>query len=351
VFQAAAARLGLLALPLLCSSLACFGADRSKVTIMTRNVDAGTDMGYIFAGTDEASYAKGLAATWAELQSSHFQERARAFAEEVEATQPDLIALQEVTLWRTGPMMQPPATEVLYDQLDLILTELGKRHLNYGVVAVQTELDAEAPVPTKRLDLRMTDRDVILANLDAPQSAFDLVNAQTHRYNATFAFGNPILGQLAVPCGWMAVDVTVNGSRFRFVNTHLQSTVAGVPEATNTQLAQVDELLAAIASAGMPVVIAGDFNSNAEPGPESTGAVLRIVGQGFADTWKAIHPRDAGYTWPLFGEDQNPDGRPNERIDLIFASTGLTPTAATLVGTRKPLASDHAGVVVKLRLP
>src|ERR1035437_9956071 len=65
------------------------------ITVMTRNMDAGTDLNYILA-------------------------RASRLADEIATHKPDLIALQEVTLWRTGPLLQPPATEVLYDQLDLL---------------------------------------------------------------------------------------------------------------------------------------------------------------------------------------------------------------------------------------
>src|ERR1019366_2949461 len=272
VSKAAAVRLGITALLLFGWCFTGFGADSSTatVTVMTRNVDAGTDLGYLFAGTDESSFVQGMAATLAEVQASNFQQRAARLAAEIGSAMPDLIALQEVTLWRTGVIMSPPATTILYDQLDMILAELGKRNLHYGVIAVQSELDAEAPVPSAYIDLRTTDRDVILANLDQPQSQFDLVNAQTHRYRAVFNFGNAMLGQIAVPCGWLAVDVTVNGSKFRFVNTHLQSTVAGIPQAQQIQVAQGNELLANLASAGMQVVLAGDFNSNSEIGPEYT---------------------------------------------------------------------------------
>ena len=296
-----------------------------------------------------------------ELQTSAFQARAAALAKEIATSLPDLIALQEVTLWRTGPIMQPPATTPLYDQLDMLLVELNKSNLHYGVVAVQAETDAEAPVPSMGIDLRTTeaDRDVILARLDLPQSQFDLVNAQTHRYRSVFSFGNPVLGQLTAPCGWLAVDVTLNGSKFRFVNTHLQTPIAGLPQAEQVQLSQADELLTSLLLTGLPVVLAGDFNSNAEIGPEHTGTAQKIVRAGYVDAWDSVHPSDPGYTWPLFGEDQNIGPTvPNERIDLIFAG-GLLPTwlgrnptiiSAERTGTTPFFASDHAGVVVKMRL-
>jgi hypothetical protein len=56
----------------------------------------------------------GITATLVELQASKFQQRAALLAAEIAANMPELIALQEVTLWWTGPIMQPPATNILY---------------------------------------------------------------------------------------------------------------------------------------------------------------------------------------------------------------------------------------------
>jgi endonuclease/exonuclease/phosphatase family metal-dependent hydrolase len=184
-----------------------------------------------------------------------------------------------------------------------------------------------------------------------------VLGAQSRQYAAVFTFGNPVLGQLSVPCGWIAVDVQAGGSQFRFVNTHLQAQIPGVPDAEQVQRAQGEELLANLSSAGIPIVLAGDFNANAEPGPEYTGTAQRIVEAGFTDAWKAAHPVDPGYTWPLFGEDQNSGPTmPNERIDLIFVSGAasiLNPAVVSAVrtGATPPFASDHAGVVVKVQLP
>lgn len=340
---------------LLC--LPAWAASPALVTVMTRNMDAGTDLNYILGATDQESFLQGAAATLAEINSSGFQLRAARLANEIGAQNPDLIALQEVTLWRSGALMQPPATDVLYDQLDLLLQELGKRKLHYGVVAIQTLVDAEAPVPTEGIDIRMTDRDVILARLDLPQAVFDVVNAQTHRYQAQFTFGSELLGQIAVPSGWLSVDVSYYGTKFRFAATHLQGTVAGLPQAQQAQEAQTDELMAALANADVPVVLAGDFNANAEPGPEHTASVQKILYAGFADAWRMMHPGDPGYTWPLFGEDQMTGLTiANERIDLIF-TRGLKPLgftramnvqSAERTGLTEPWASDHAGLVVKV---
>jgi len=322
-------------------------------------MDAGTDLGFLFAATDEASLVKGLAATLAEVKDSHIAKRAAYLAGEIAIQMPDLIALQEVTLWRTGPLLAPPATHVLFDQLDLLLAELAKRDLPYGIVATQTNVDAEAPVPTAGLDLRMTDRDVILARIDLPQSQFDLVNAQTNRYRSKFVFGSALLGQIVVPCGWMTVDANIRGTKFRFVNTHLQSPVSGVPDAGQVQIAQAKELIDALDGSNLPVILAGDFNANAEPGPDHTVVTEKLSAAGFADVWRLANPADPGYTWPLFGEDQQPASvSPFERIDLIYTrdprSSGPASTfqiiRADRTGAEQPWASDHAGVMVTLRL-
>src|ERR1019366_7789375 len=165
------------------------------ITVMTRKMDAGTDLNYILAATDQASLLAGAAATLAEVKASDIPARASRLADEIAAHNPDIVALQEVTLWRTGPLLQPPATEVLYDQLDLLMAELTRRKLHYGIVAVQSLLDAEAPAPAEGLDLRMTDRNVILARIDLPQSQFYITHAQTHRYRTIFQFGSPLLGE------------------------------------------------------------------------------------------------------------------------------------------------------------
>ncbi len=354
--KAAAARR--IAVIFLLAAAVSYCAAPITVTVMTRNMYFGAELDPILGATDMASFAQATAAVLDQVNKSAFADRAEKVADEIGAYRPDLVALQEVSLWRTGLLMAPPAADVLYDQLDLLLSALAKRKLHYGVVAMQHLLDAEAPVPTAGVDLRLTDRDVILANLDAPQSMFDLTNANTHRYQSTFSVGSPVLGQFTEPRGWMSVDVLAQGVKFRFVATHLESTYQGLPDGQKAQEAQADELLAALAAADVPVVVAGDFNSNAEPGPEHTASVQKFLSAGFADAWRAAHPGDPGLTWPVWSAATGTPATPLERIDLVFTrglkttffSRGLDVVDANRTGTETAdLASDHAGVVVKLR--
>ncbi|HEY2014901.1 MAG TPA: endonuclease/exonuclease/phosphatase family protein [Bryobacteraceae bacterium] len=342
----------------LSGSYLCFAKDPVLLKVMTRNMDAGTDFNLVLAATDAASFAAGAAATLDEVQASNIPARAARLADEIAAQRPDLIGLQEATLWRTGPFSAQPAgaATVLYDQLDLLMSELAKRQLHYAVVGVNHLSDIEVPVPTKNLNLRLTDRDAVLARSDVNQSKLDVYNVQTHRYQISLPLGlvSPPLAGNFVYQGFISAEVNVAGTVIQFFNTHLESLVPGNPLITVAQLAETKELLSSMDS-DKPIVVLGDFNANAEPGPDDSGTVEMILAAGFTDSWKSLNPTDPGFTWRLYGEDQDA-GKPVElfeRIDLIF-SRGLTPASVQRLSYGSfwgPYASDHVGVAATLQGP
>ena len=102
----------------------------------------------------------------------------------------------------------------------------------------------------------------------------------------------------------------------------------------------------------LPVILAGDFNSDAEHTGnwvDQTPTSDWIAAAGFADVWPTMHPGDPGLTWPLFFEDFLAPIPivPLERIDLIFVR-GLAVLDAQRTGTEAPFGSDHTGVVATL---
>jgi endonuclease/exonuclease/phosphatase family metal-dependent hydrolase len=330
---------------------AATGADAPSIKVMTRNMDAGTDLGYIFTATDPVSLALGVAATLQELKESKLDARAKMLADEIEAEMPDLVGLQEVTLFRKGALMKPPAREVLYDQLQSLMDELDKKGLHYAVVTTANLVDAELPAPTAGMDIRMTDRDVIIARSDLPASVFDVYNATTRRYKTIMQIPNDVTGPIPVLRGWMSVEVTINGIAARFYTTHLETLYPGPLNGPSraVQLAQAAELVADTATSANPVIIAGDFNANADPGIDFTETTRLIMSAGFLDAYRTMNINTPGLTWPLFGEDQfSGPTVPWERIDLIFGK-GLKVLSAKNVGTEPArnglYTSDHAGVV------
>jgi len=89
-----------------------------------------------------------VAAVYEGYFTRKFPERAMALAAEIEATQPDLIGLQEAILLRTqSPPNGPatPATNVTVDFVQILLDALAARGLNYEVVVQATNFDAELP--------------------------------------------------------------------------------------------------------------------------------------------------------------------------------------------------------------
>jgi endonuclease/exonuclease/phosphatase family metal-dependent hydrolase len=126
------------------------------------------------------------------------------------------------------------------------------------------------------------------------------------------------------------------------------------------QLAQANQLIHELRNSTVPVVIAGDFNSDAilgdgGPGPDNTATAALIQAAGYVDTW-TVAGSGRGSTWPLYLEDQYPPpfvvhSFPFERIDLIF-SQGLGVSSVEHVLAPGPaanhlpyFASDHAGVL------
>src|SRR5262249_51911907 len=160
----------------------------------TRNLYVGADLspvGAALASGNPSAIINAASSFWAGVLSTNFPERAEALADEVADAQPLLIGLQEVSLFRTGApdrfLGNPTrAGAVALDYLDILLAELGERGLHYAAVAVTQTVDAELTgfvAPGVLRDIRLTDRDVILARTDLPASQLRLSNIQT----ATFA--------------------------------------------------------------------------------------------------------------------------------------------------------------------
>ncbi len=314
------------------------GADRGKrvFKVMTQNMDSGTDLGFIF----QYGIPAGVEPTYLEVLASGIPARAARLADLIAAERPDLISLQEVTVWSTIPVLGGSAT-VVYDQLELLKAALKAHQLRYDVVAVNPLSNVVAPMSGTEL-LGLFDRDVVLARPE-----LDISDVQVHQYDNSFPFG-----PYTIVRGFIAADVNDGDKKFRFVGTHLESTYAVYDPTGGIQSLQAMELIQALEDTDLPVVIAGDFNSNAySTGPERTATVGLMLGAGFTDAWAAAHPDLPGLTWPLFLEDPtapNPAG-PYERIDLIF-TRGLEVRDVQRVGLAPPYASDHTGVTGTLKL-
>ena len=323
--------------------------DHRGLVVMTRNMDNGTDFGPIFAAQTQAQLVGAVTATYAEIQASNIPERAKGIAQEIRATRPDLVGLQEVFTYRVGPH-GVPATTVTYDALQSLLDALATLGLDYAPIAVLTNLDAQ--VPALLFDVRATDHDVLLARTDRHVSQLKIVGTQAQHFTTNAVFSFPVLGTLTIPRGFISVDGKKRGKAFRFLTTQLESFSSDV------QAAQASELLAGPAITERPLIFAGDFNADAQStNPLQNAAYQVLIGGGLMDAWTAKHPGNPGFTWPLHSEDPYGPATPHERLDLVLFREDARPVAVELVGnlptdlTPSGLwPSDHAGLVARFNL-
>ena len=324
--------------------------------VMTRNMDAGSDFGYILAAATDpnATQAELLGAitkTFLEMHMSNFTARADRIASEIQTAQPYLVGLQEVTTLRTGAYPGPAST-VVDDQLQSLLQSLQKRGLHYAALKIQKNADIEMPAFDESYNPIMvgfSDYDVVLMRTDLPTSQLKIEGVQGQHFDAILNF--PIAEQ-SIPFtrGWISVDAKLRGKNYRFVTTHLETFV------NEYQAAQAEELLYGPLNTYLPTILAGDLNSDANAPSFKNGPAFGILlNGGFSDIWRTLHPIDAGLTWPNFLEDTTaPDVTPFQRIDLIMTrGDGLQAESEQLIGTAPTngiWASDHAGVVATLKL-
>jgi hypothetical protein len=342
--------------------------DSQHITVMTRNLYLGADLtqtiAAIFSG-DHSAITDATTAAWASVVATNFPERAEVLADEIAHSQPHLVGLQEVSLYRTGlpdtfSDNPTPARRVRLDYLEILLQELNERGLHYAPVAVTKNFDVENPgytAPGVLQDIRLTDRDVILARTDLPASELKLSNVQTANFRSNASLPIGTTGQyVTILRGWGSVDVTSSGHKFRFINTHLEQE----GPFNQVQVAQGNEILSGPASTSLPVIMGGDFNSRADG--SGTPTYSKLIGDGigegrFDDAWSVTHPEELGNTFGHEPDLLNTTVNLTQRIDLVLFRGSLSAVDADVVGDelndRTPSGlwpSDHAGLMARIGL-
>jgi endonuclease/exonuclease/phosphatase family metal-dependent hydrolase len=254
----------------------------TDVKVMTRNIYLGADLTPAIEAKGVGAFTEATGEILRQVTANDFPVRAKGLAKEILEKEPDLVGLQEVAEWRTGPPglesllsgTPPKATTVRYDYLAELLKQLNKGKNRYRAAVVNPEFDFEAPadengvagdgpnnvIPNAEINARLTMRDVILAKVGD-----EVKTSRPTKGHFKSLFSEEISGaKVIVTRGWAAVDATVNGSTpFHFVDTHLESfdpqTV--VP---SIRALQAGELVAPSgpATSPLPVILVGDMNSD-----------------------------------------------------------------------------------------
>lgn len=358
--------------------------------VYTQNLWLGGDTGPLFSldFSDLGAVIPATNAFWGEVQASDIPARAAEIADEIEATLPHVVGLQEAVGYATGSLnlaASPPEftpTAPGPDLLGAVMAELRARGLPYGImegqpygqsggkgVVLQTTsiaLPTEFPDGSVAPALGVQDRVVMLVHNDA-----EVVDWDTGLYPARLP-----LGPADVVRGWVRVTMERNGMPYHFVVTHLETQGSadpsdpigfGIRQVHNGQAAELQGAI--LAALDGNVVLMGDLNSdaNADPSQRSwTPTYGNLTDAGFIDVWGEAPHRgnDDGVTCCF-----EPGRTPDERIDFVLLRQAESLSdrdaghhrgfyRADIVGDEMSdqigedlWPSDHAGIVADISEP
>lgn len=330
-----------------------------RIRVMTYNVDEGTDYDELASAHTPTAFLLAVGQTISSVRATDPRARMSALARQVLQERPDIVNLQEVTVWLTGPFN--PSTQQCgtvapeFDLLDELRSALARQGGHYDLVVQAAQLSVP-PVPglippTNFFCAAVSNRIAMLARTarDDDGNRLKLSNVKSGQFQAKLSIPTPI-GLLPAPRAWVSADVTLHHQTFRVIGTHLESFAASVREL------QGAELRNGPAQTSLPVVIAMDSNAKANPAPVDP-TYTDFINAGFADAWTTVKPADPGLTCCQAPLVNNPFSQLYERIDLVLTRGGLLAEEVERIGidasSRTPSGlwpSDHAGVVGTLRL-
>jgi endonuclease/exonuclease/phosphatase family metal-dependent hydrolase len=308
----------------------------TDVTVMTRNLFLGTDLLPLAAAEPGDQFEHAAGAALDQVLSGEPTERMKLIAGEIAKAKPDLVGLQEVTIWRTGPKNDPaPATDTVVDYLTDLRAELKRRGAPYRVVADQRSLELEGP-SDKNVDIRFIDGNVVLARKGVKVS-----NVKSADFDHHLTVPTRAIGDVDVNRSFNQLDARVRGARFHFVNTHLEAYSAG------TRLDQANELVKRALKGKRPTVLVGDLNSGPDlEKPEDRPPFAAIAKAGFKP---ARTPKPQCCL-----DDDLVSGEWDHIVDWILTKPKVKLVRSFITGTEKTpggrLPSDHGGVVSVLRM-
>ena len=366
--------------------------DGTQITVMARNLYLGADAPAALELLPDTRAA--MQFMWDQVPDTDFDTRAARFAEEFARYQPDVIGLQEATVWACRDGLFGGLTPV-YDFTEQLLEVTRAAGVEYVIAEADGETannpgyeipavpflttvsDPETFQPIFGSDSAacgFTIGDALLVRADLAER---VVAAGTSEFEDRYAVA-PVVFE--VDRGYAWADLAVAGTTVRVVTTHLES-VWRAGEVTPGAL-QTRQLVDDLAGTTVPLVVVGDFNSDPrDPRPEGApnpaeqpvesdvcpaqpdspivdtadatcSAYWTMIEAGYSDAGPdPLDPRY--YTWGSEADlaGPNPDrlraaleaGNTSgftERLDHVFLANGAEAVDAQVIGNEWPDGED-----------
>lgn len=379
-----------------------------QVTVMSRNLYLGSDVGVAMKLLPDFPAAAQF--MWDQVRKTDFSTRVKKLAGEAAREKPDVIGIQEATIWYCKKNLWSKKVEV-FNFLDQFIAATKETGVGYslasakGVSAYNPGYKISAiPYLTKVTDpdtfpaifggssasCGFTIADAILVRDDHVANVVKVGNTE---YDASYSIIPTIM---TIYRGYTWIDLVVAESKVRIVSTHLESIwdANKVPNAAK----QADQLIADLSKSTMPIIVLGDFNSDprdprpaGDPNPgeqpvasdacppsgdATCNAYTKMIDAGYANA--SPDAKDAkNFTWgatalldgpdPLRVNDAKRFGNQygfTDRLDYIFTKNVYANVSSKIIGNvypdgnsiwdcggKKCFATDHAGVVATIELP
>ncbi len=360
------------------------------LTVMSRNLYLGADVGVALELIPDMPAAAQF--MWDQVKATDFSKRSALFVEEINREKPDVIGLQEATIWYCKAHFWSAKTEVfnfteeLLRALDgryVIAEQNGVKAFNPGysigpIPFLTTVNDPNTFQPLFGRDKAACGFQIGDALLVKRDRAGDILAVGNTEFDAIYKVVPTIM---EIRRGYTWADIKIGSTTTRFVTTHLESLFDDndVP----TSALQAKQLVADLSKTKAPLIVMGDFNSDPRdprgvsapnPGGQPIANEICAVGATECNAYRLMSKAgfvDAGpdasdpsaFTWGMNALLTAPDNKRVEaarkmgnnsgftdRLDYIFVKNGVEVTTSRVIGIQPPYASDHAGVVSELEI-
>lgn len=383
-------------------------ATSQTMTVMTRNIYLGADVGTAMKLLPNFSAAAQF--MWDQVKHNDFRKRAPKLAAELASAKPDVVGIQEATMWYCKKDLWSSRVKV-FDYLQLLTDATKQTGVSYSVASSRGQRAfnpgysiAAIPYLTKVTDPDLfpsifkektaycgfTIGDAILVRNDRVSDIRQVGNSE---YDASYAIVPTLM---TIYRGYSWLDIKQGSSVVRVVTTHLESIFDA--DKTPNSVLQSQQLVSDLRATHIPTIVLGDFNADYRdprsttapnpgeqpvvgkscptPGQRSCNAYWIMIDNGFKNlSPDAEDPKN--FSWGASDLLNGPNPKRaavartfgnefgfTDRLDYVFGRNGVTSESSKIIGNTWPngesiwdcgnercFATDHAGVVATVSIP